>query len=116
MKKAIGTLLVASILAGAVWVVSPALAGKAGDVRVEAYRLLNQGVAAYKRGDYAMAAEKLQRSAGMALNNFRAHYYLGLALIGDRRYADSIEALTVALDLDPNLRARPRATQAETRG
>lgn len=101
MKKAIGVLLAASVLAGAA-VVSPALAGKAADVRVEAYRLLNQGVAAYKRGEYATAAEKLQQSAGMALNNFRAHHYLGLALIGDRRYAEAVEALTVALDLDPN--------------
>jgi len=36
------------------------------------------------------------------LNNFRAHYYLGLALIGDRRYTEAIEALDIALDLDPS--------------
>lgn len=80
----------------------PAHAGKAGDVRAEAFRLLNQGVSAYRKGLYSEAAERLQRSTSMALNNFRAHYYLGLALIGDRRYDEAIEALDVALDLDPN--------------
>jgi tetratricopeptide (TPR) repeat protein len=77
------------------------LAGKAGEVRTESFKLLNQGVAAYKRGDYRLAVDKLDRSSAMALNSFRAYYYLGLALIGDRRYAESIEALMVATDLDP---------------
>ncbi len=80
----------------------PVPAGKAADVRAEAFRLLNQGVSAYRKGLYAESAGKLERAASMALNNFRAHYYLGLALIGDRRYSDAIEALDVALDLDPN--------------
>ncbi|NIL99425.1 MAG: tetratricopeptide repeat protein [Acidobacteria bacterium] len=80
----------------------PVHAGKAAEVRAEAFRLLNQGVAAYRKGLYADAADKLNRAASMALNNFRAHYYLGLALIGDRRYDDAIIALDIALDLDPN--------------
>jgi len=80
----------------------PADAGKAGEIRAEAFRLLNQGVSAYRKGLYAEAAERLQRSTSMALNNFRAHYYLGLALIGDRRYDEALEALDIALDLDPN--------------
>jgi len=61
-----------------------ALAGKAGEVRTESFKLLNQGVAAYKRGDYRLAVDKLNRSTAMALNSFRGYYYLGLALIGDR--------------------------------
>ncbi len=69
---------------------------------MRSFELLNQGVSAYKRGDYATAVEKLERSSAMALNSFRAYYYLGLALIGDRRYEDSIAALSVATDLDPN--------------
>jgi len=77
-------------------------AGKAGEVRVLAYKLLNQGVAAYKRGDYPEAIEHLERSSSMALNSFRAYYYLGLSLIGDRRYNTAIEALDIALDLDPD--------------
>ncbi len=80
----------------------PLQAGKAADVRAEAFRLLNQGVSAYRKGLYAEAADKLERASSLALNNFRAHYYLGLALIGDRRYDDAIEALDIALDLDPN--------------
>lgn len=79
----------------------PALAGKAGDIRAEAFRLLNQGVSAYRRGLYADSVDKLQRATSMALNNFRAHYYLGLALNGDRRYGEAVAAFDIALDLDP---------------
>jgi tetratricopeptide (TPR) repeat protein len=77
-------------------------AGRAGDVRKEAFSLINQGVTAYKNGDYAIAVERLRQASSMALNNFRAHFYLGLALIGDRRYRDALEALSIALDLDPD--------------
>lgn len=76
--------------------------GRAGEVRVRAFELLNQGVAAYNRGEFALAAEKLRESAAIALSSFRAHYYLGLALLGDRRAREAIEALEVALDLDEN--------------
>ncbi len=78
-----------------------ARAGKAGEIRVEAIALLNEGVAAYNQGDYPGAVEKLRRSADLALNTFRAYYYLGLALTGDRRYPEAIDALDVSLDLDP---------------
>ena len=80
----------------------PLAAGKAGEGRAEAFRLLNQGVSAYRKGRFAEAVEKLARASSMALNNFPAHYYLGLALIGDRRYDEAINALDIALDLDPN--------------
>jgi tetratricopeptide (TPR) repeat protein len=93
------TLSIALIVAA---IAPAALAGRAGEVRVRSFELLNQGVSAYRRGDYAAAVEKLERSSAMALNSFRAYYYLGLALIGDRRYEESIAALTVATDLDPN--------------
>jgi tetratricopeptide (TPR) repeat protein len=86
--------------------VSPALAERADVVRKESFVLLNEGITSYKRGDYGTAVEKLDRVAQMALNSFRAYYYLGLALIGDRRHEDAVEALAVALDLDPtHLRA-----------
>jgi tetratricopeptide (TPR) repeat protein len=80
----------------------PAIADDAAQVRVRSMELLNEGVAAHKRGEHALAVEKLRASTSMALNSFRAHYYLGLALIGDRRYAEALEALEVALDLDPS--------------
>jgi tetratricopeptide (TPR) repeat protein len=79
----------------------PTLAGRAGDVRVEAFRLLNEGVSAYSRGLYDEAVDRLGRCAGIALNSFRAHYYYGLALSASRRYVEAIEALNVALDLEP---------------
>ncbi len=77
-------------------------AGRAADVRTESFKLLNQGVTAYKNGEYAEAVKKLERAANMALNNFRVHFYLGLAQIGDRRYDEALKSLTIALDLDPS--------------
>lgn len=90
----------------AVWLavftaVSPDHAGNAGEVRAEAFQSLSQGVAAYKRGDFRQAVHRLERSAAVALNSFRSHFYLGLALIGDRRYQEALAPLEVALDLDP---------------
>jgi tetratricopeptide (TPR) repeat protein len=89
---------VAAILAGAF--AAPAWSGKSAEVRTESFRLLSEGVAAYQRGEFRDAAEKLAVSASMALNSYRAYYYLGLALIGDHRYDEAVDALTVALDLD----------------
>jgi tetratricopeptide (TPR) repeat protein len=79
----------------------PTVAGRAGDVRVEAFELLNEGVSAYNRGLYDEAVDKLGRCAAIALNSFRAYYYYGLALSASRRYDDAVEMLEVALDLEP---------------
>lgn len=78
------------------------MAGNAGEIRVESFRLLNEGVTAYNRGRYPEAVEKLRRSAAMALNSFRAYHFLGLALMATRQYPDALEALEIALDLDPD--------------
>ena len=78
-----------------------ARADDAAKVREQSFRLLNQGVAAYKRGEFTLAAAKLEQSASVALSSFRAYYYWGLALNGARRYEEAIEALEIALDLDP---------------
>jgi tetratricopeptide (TPR) repeat protein len=83
-------------------VVLPAFAGKSGQVRKDAFELLNEGVAAYNRNDFAEAIDRLNRSAAVALNSYRAHYYLGLSLIGAHRYAEAVEPLQIALDLEPN--------------
>jgi len=90
------------VLALGATTVSEPWAAPADKVRQDAFELLNEGVAAVNRGDYRTAVEKLERCASMALNSFRAHYYLGVALIGDRRHADAIAALRIALDLDPS--------------
>jgi tetratricopeptide (TPR) repeat protein len=79
----------------------PADAGRAGNVRKESFRLLNEGVAAYNRGEYEEAVSKLEKCASAALSSFRAHFYLGLALHASRRYEEAIEILQIALDLDP---------------
>jgi tetratricopeptide (TPR) repeat protein len=79
----------------------PAAAGRAAEVRVEAFELLNEGVSAYNRGLYDEAGESLERCSSIALNSFRAYYYYGLALSASRRYAEAIASLEVALDLDP---------------
>ena len=98
----------ARILVGAMALVAlglaalPLEAGRAGDVRKQSFDLINQGVTAYKNGDYATAVARLQAAASMALNSFRAHFYLGLALIADRRYHEALDALNIALDLDPD--------------
>jgi len=97
----IKTAILLPLMLAAALLAPASLAGKAGEVRTASFKLLNQGVAAYKRGDYPLAVEKLNRSTAIALNSFRGYYYLGLALIGDRRYPESIYALTVATDLDP---------------
>lgn len=94
------TILLIALISG---ILAPyAEAGRAGDVRRDSFVLINEGVTAYKNGDYAIAVEKLRKASSMALNNFRAHFYLGLALIGDRRYRDALEALSISLDLDPD--------------
>jgi len=100
LRIAVVTALLAALAPAGL--VPPARAGKAAEVRTSSFELLNEGVAAYRRGDFAVAVDRLTLSAGMALNSFRAYYYLGLALIGDRRYSDALEALEIALDLDPN--------------
>ncbi len=79
-----------------------ARAGKANDIRMEEFKLLNEGVAAYNKGDFKAAIPALEKCANEGLNSFRAYYFLGLAYTGDRRYADAVEALKIALDLDPN--------------
>ena len=59
--------LVAAVLCAAPHV--PAVrAGSAAEVRVRSFELLNEGVSAYNKGDYAIAVDKLRESASMALN------------------------------------------------
>jgi tetratricopeptide (TPR) repeat protein len=94
-------MLVAAGLSVAALMQQPAVAGRAADVRVEAFKLLNEGVSAYNRGLYDEAVEKLERCTAIALNSFRAHYYYGLALSAARRYEEAVESLDVALDLGP---------------
>jgi len=100
MKRLVQGLLVSTLVLS-FGIAPETRAGRAADVRTAAFKALNEGVTAYKKGDYAAAVGHLELSARVALNNFRAHFYLGLALIGDRRYPEALEVLEIALDLDP---------------
>jgi len=91
--------LAAAALAGST---SIAPAGDAAKVREEAFRLLNEGVSAYTKGDYDTAEDRLARASAIALNNFRAYLYHGLALSRLGRYPEALTALEIALDLEPN--------------
>jgi tetratricopeptide (TPR) repeat protein len=101
VKKTMGAILATLIVLAPAAFWPSTRGGKAADVRTEAFVSINEGVSAYKRGDYVLAVQKLQRAASLALNSFRAHFYLGLALIGDRRYTEALTALEIALDLEP---------------
>jgi len=80
---------------------------RAQKVRVRAFKLLNDGIEAYRKGRVKEAIPLLQEVSDIALNSFRAYYYLGLALKADRQYVKAIDPLEVALELDPlNLQAR----------
>lgn len=93
----------AAVLVPLLLALAPAvLAGRAPEIRKRAFQDLNDGVAAYNRGEYAAAVEKLQTVTAVALNNFRAYLYLGQALTAARRFPEAVEALDVALDLEPD--------------
>ena len=86
---------------------SHAEVSRSQQIRAEVFRLLNDGIHAYKEGRYKDAIPLLEQAADIALNSFRAYYYLGLSLKADRRYLMAIEPLTIALELDPvSLQAR----------
>src|SRR6185503_6359572 len=94
-----------------------ALAAQYTEVRAEAARLLDTGVAAYNRGAFDEAVTSLSKAAGIALNSFRVNYYLGLALTAARRPAEAVDALEVAIDLEPaNAQAHIAMGNARLRG
>jgi len=80
---------------------------RAQEVRARVFKLITDGAQAYKDGRHAEAIRMLEEAAGIALNSFKAYYYLGLAYKGDRQYQKAIDPLQIAIELDPvNLAAR----------
>ena len=73
----------------------------AEEARKKAGELKNVGVKAYLDGRLAEAIENLSAAIDINLNDFFAHYYLGLALRDTAGYARAREILEVAADLDP---------------
>jgi len=79
---------------------------RAQEVRARVFKLLNEGIQAYKEGRQKDAIPLLREAANTALSSFSAYYFLGLALKADRQYQAAVEPLQVALELDPvNLQA-----------
>ncbi|MGH9867351.1 MAG: tetratricopeptide repeat protein [Candidatus Polarisedimenticolia bacterium] len=77
------------------------------EIKARMFKLLNDGIVAVKEGRAKDAIAMLEKVTNVALNSFRAYYYLGLAYKADRQYQMAIEPLQVALELDPaNLQAR----------
>jgi tetratricopeptide (TPR) repeat protein len=77
------------------------------EIRARVFKLITDGTQAYKDGRNADAIKMLEEAANIALNSFKAYYYLGLALKADRQYQRAIEPLQIAIELDPvNLAAR----------
>lgn len=71
------------------------------EVRARVFKLLNDGIQAYKEGRQKDAIKLLTEASSIALSSPRAYYYLGLALMADRQYQAAIEPLQVSLELDP---------------
>lgn len=70
-------------------------------LKAETFDRMSKGIKAVKEGDPKGAIELLEEVARVALNSFRAHYYLGMAYKADRQYLKAIDSLSFALDLDP---------------
>lgn len=76
------------------------------ELKARAFSQLSEGIEAYRKADIKRAIEILEQVARVALNSFRAYYYLGVAYKADRQYTRAIEPLSFALELDPtNLQA-----------
>src|SRR6266446_8780121 len=80
----------------------PAFALTAQDARTQSFKRLSEGMRLYKEGKFHEATEAFQRVVHINLNSFLAYYYLGICLIAERRYGESIEPLKTALDLQPD--------------
>jgi tetratricopeptide (TPR) repeat protein len=83
-----------------------AAVSRSQQIRAHVFKLLTEGIKAYKENRPKDAIPLLEEAAGISLNSFKAYYYLGLAYMADRKYLKAIEPLEIAIDLDPvNLQA-----------
>jgi len=71
------------------------------ETKARAFALLSDGIAAYRKGEAKKAIDLLTQVTNVALNSFRAFYYLGLAYKLDRQFLKAIDPITFALELDP---------------
>ncbi|MBI3448886.1 MAG: tetratricopeptide repeat protein [Acidobacteria bacterium] len=96
--------LLLAVAAAATGLPSPAVAREIShsqELKARTFSLMSDGINAYKRGEAKKAIELLSHVADVAMNSFRAHYFLGLAFKLDRQYSKAIDPITFALELDP---------------
>jgi len=67
----------------------------------EAERVLIDGILANRVSDLAKTREAAKRLTELAPDDPRGHYLLGVQLLNDRKYADSVESLRRATKLNP---------------
>ncbi len=83
-----------------------AMVSRSQELRARVFRLLTDGIKAYKEARPKDAIPLLEEAAGISLNSFKAYYYLGLAYMADHKYLKAIDPLEIAIELDPvNLQA-----------
>ena len=68
----------------------------------EAERLLIEGIAADRRGDFAESRAAYARVTELMPGDWHGHFVLGQRLLGDRKYAEAVQALKKATALNPN--------------
>lgn len=66
------------------------------------YASYNLGMAAYRLGDYVVAAEAYERSLAILPNNFEARHELGMCYVRLGRLAEAEKGFTAALLLRPD--------------
>jgi tetratricopeptide (TPR) repeat protein len=104
----VSRIVLASAAAVALCIGAPrAEVSRSQEVRARVFKMLNDGIQAVKEGRPKDAIPLLDQASRIALNSFRAYFYLGVAYKDDRQYLKAVEPLQVALELDPvNLQAR----------
>jgi len=90
-----------AVLVAAAFLPAATAAYTAQEARKLAGELKNDGVHAYQTGHVSTAVEKLSAAIDINLNDFFAHFYLGLALRDLRRYREARQVLEVTTQLDP---------------
>ena len=99
-RRAVRAAAVLSLLTAAA--IPPAVAMTAGDARTQSFKLQSEGMRCYNEGKYKDAIALLQQVVNIHLNSSMAWYFLGLSLAAERRYAEAVEPIKIALDLQPD--------------
>lgn len=91
------------LLLMAAFSVAPARAAisRSQELKAQTFTKLTEGIKALRDGDPERAIELLSQVTAVALNSFRASYYLGLAYRADRQYSKAIKHVSFALELNP---------------